>query len=90
MSDKYNIQCDNMMETRLKENSKKLNISVFDLIDMYIRRELCVDNNYLKKPKLSFEQLKEISKRDVERDMKNGIFPKSHGNSLVGICNRDK
>ena len=90
MSKMYLIQCDKIMETKLKENSKKLGISISDLIDRYIRQELCVDNDYLKKPKLSWEQLREISKRDAKRDRKNGIFPKPHSDSLVGICNRQK
>ena len=76
------------METRLKENSEKLNISVDELIDRYIRRGVYSDYFYLKRPKLSLDELKEMSKRDVERDRRNGIFPKSHGNSLVGLCNK--
>lgn len=89
MSEKYRIQCDEMMETKLIENSQKLDISIFDLIDRYIKRELCADNNYLKKHKLSLDELKEISRIDVERDRKRGIFPKPRSNSLVGICNRN-
>lgn len=89
LSEKFNVRCDKMMETRLKENSQKLDISIFDLVDRYIRRGVYSDNHYLEKPRLSFEQLKEISRKDSERDRKNGIFPKSHTDSLVGICNKD-
>ena len=88
MSKKENIQCDKMMETRLKENSEKLNISIDELIDRYIRRGVYSDYFYWKRPKLSLDELKEMSKRDAERDRKNGIFPKLHDNSHVGICNR--
>ena len=76
------------METRLKENSQKLNISVDELIDRYIRQEIAVDNNCFIKPEMSLEELKEISKKEAERDRRNGIFPKPHGKSIVGICNK--
>lgn len=76
------------METRLKEYSEKLNISVDELIDRYIRQEIAVDTNCFIKPIMSLEKLKEISKKEAERDRKNGIFPKPHGKSLIGICNK--
>lgn len=90
MSEKYNARCDKMMETKLKENSQRLGISIFDLVDRYVRRGIYSDNHYMERPRLSFEQLKEISKRDAERDKKRGIFPNPHSDSLVGIINRDK
>ncbi|MDO5860795.1 hypothetical protein [Methanobrevibacter sp.] len=90
MSEKFNVRCDEMMETKLKENSKKLGISISDLVDRYVRRELYMDNHYLERPRRSLEQLKEMSKRDAERDRKNGIYPSPRSDSLVGILNRDK
>ena len=72
MSEKFNLRCDKMMETRLKENSQKLGISVDDLIDRYIRRELYSDD-YYNAPSLSIEEIEEILKMDVENDKKRGI-----------------
>lgn len=62
------------METKLKENSQRLGISIFDLIDRYVRRGIYSDNHYMERPRLSFEQLKEISKRGAERIGKEVFF----------------
>lgn len=74
MSEKYNARCDKMMETKLNENSQRLGISIFDLVDRYVRRGIYSDNHYMERPRLSFEQLKEISKRDAERIRREVFF----------------
>jgi type IV secretory pathway VirD2 relaxase len=66
-----------MIEAQLKEKSAILNISVEELIDRYIRRELFTDD-YYEPRKLTREELLEMSKRDVKRDMENGIPPAKH------------
>ena len=40
MSDKKTVICDEMIDAQLKEKSDILNISVEELIDRYLRREL--------------------------------------------------
>ncbi|MDO5860792.1 hypothetical protein [Methanobrevibacter sp.] len=77
-----------MMETKLKENADKLNISVSDLIDRYIKRELYSDDYYVA-PSLSIEEIEEMLKKDVEMDKKRGIIrTQPFSNALVGICNK--
>jgi len=79
---------DDMIENRLKEKSIKLGISVDELIDRYIRRGLYSDD-YYESPQLTMEELLEMSKKDVKKDMENGIPPKKHNfNSFVGKFNR--
>lgn len=68
---------DEMIETQLKEKSKKLNISISELISRYIKRGLYMDD-YYEPPKLSREELLEISRKEVEKDKKRGIQPKKH------------
>lgn len=75
MSEKIKILVDENMETRIMENALKLNISVVDLIDRYVRRELYMDD-YYKRPQLSKDEIIEILKKDAENDKKNGIFLK--------------
>lgn len=83
MTEKQIIIGDKMIEDRLKENSNKLNISIEELIDRYIRRGLYSDD-YYKQPKLSKEKLKEIFKIDEEPGNENS--PKNHHfDELVGI-----
>lgn len=83
MTEKQIIIGDKMIEDRLKENSNKLNISIEELIDRYIRRGLYSDD-YYKQQKLSKEKLKEIFKIDEEPG--NGNSPKNHHfDELVGI-----
>lgn len=74
---KKTIIGDEMIEVQLKENSDKLNISVNELIDRYVRRGLYSDDYYIQ-PELSREELEEISKRDLQRDLERGIPPKEH------------
>ena len=47
MSEKIKMWVDENMETRIIENALKLNISVVDLIDRYVRRELYI-KKYIK------------------------------------------
>ena len=75
MSDKkITIVGDDMLETRLRKNSEKLNISISELIDRYIRRALYHEYFYKPKP-ITWEEWKERSKRNVEKDKKRGIQP---------------
>ena len=88
MSDNKIIIGDEMIQAQLEENSKKLGISIDELIDRYIKLGLFTDD-YYNPPKLSKEELIEISKKEVEKDMKNGIPPKKHNfGALVGKFNR--
>ena len=77
MSDKKILIGDNMIEEQLKEKSTKLGISLYELIDRYIRRGLYSDDYYMQPP-IPREELDEICKRDMERDRKRGIPPKKH------------
>ena len=64
MSDKKTIIGDKMIQAQLEENSKKLGISIDELIDRYIKRGLYSDDYYMQ-PKLSREELDELSKKEV-------------------------
>lgn len=81
MSDKKDIFGDGMVEVRLVETSKELNISVSQLIERYIKRGLFSDDYYVPRS-LSREELDELSKRDIERDRKKGILPQKHDFSV--------
>lgn len=75
---------DKMVETRLKEKSSILNLSLDELIERYIRRGLYSDDYYTQ-PVIPREKLVEICKRDIERDRKRGIPPKKHNfDVLIG------
>ena len=69
MSGKKTVIGDEMIETQLNEYSKKLNISVDELIERYIKRGLYSDNHYLER-KVTLEELDRINKLDMERDQK--------------------
>ena len=73
MSDKKTIIGDEIMEAQLNENSRKLNISLNELIERYIKRGLYSDDYYVQPP-LSKEEIDEIFKKNMERDKKNRIF----------------
>ena len=89
MSDEKTVIGDEMIEAQLKKYSSKLNISVDELIDMYIRRGLFCDD-YYEPPKYTREELMEMGRKAVERDRKNGIIAKKHDCSfLIGIINDD-
>ena len=81
MSDKKTVICDEMIDAQLKEKSDILNISVEELIDRYLRRELFTDN-YFKPPEYTMEELLEMSRKAVEKDKKNGIPIKKHDFSV--------
>ena len=81
MSDKKTVIGDEMIYTQLKEKSDILNISVEELIDRYLRRELFTDN-YFKPPKYTMDELLEMSRKAVEKDRKNGIPIKKHDFSV--------
>ncbi|WP_407421515.1 hypothetical protein [Methanobrevibacter sp.] len=90
MSDKKIIFGDEMIENQLKENSEKLNISVEELVDRYIRRGLYTDD-YYKQPKLSKEKLKEIFKIDDDVNMEeNNSRKKGNMDSIIGIYDYSK
>ena len=89
MKVKKTVIGDKMIENRLKENSSKLGISLDELIDRYIRLGLFTDD-YYNPPQLTREELIEISKKNVEKDKKNGFPPKKHNfDVFVGILNSD-
>ena len=75
MSDKKTVIGDEMIEAQLKENSNRLNISIDELIERYIRRGLFCDD-YYEPPKLSREELIELSRKAVEKDRKKRISSK--------------
>ena len=77
MSDKKTVIGDEMIEAQLKEKSDILNISVEELIDRYLRRELFTDN-YFEPPEYTKEELLEMSRKALEKDRKNGIPIKKH------------
>ncbi|MDO5814389.1 MAG: hypothetical protein Q4Q18_02025 [Methanobrevibacter sp.] len=77
MSDKKIVIGDKMIEAKLKEKSKILNISVEELIDRYIRRELWTDDYYVP-PTYTREELYEMGRKAVEKDRKRGIPFKKH------------
>ena len=85
MSNEKIIFGDEMIENQLKENSNKLNISIEELIDRYIRRGLYSDD-YYKQPKLSKEKLNEIFKIDDTTNKKE-TSKKEDIDCLVGIYN---
>ena len=73
---------------KLTKVSKILNISVDDLIDRYLRRELFFDDFYVR-PELTREELIERSRKAVEKDKKRGIYPKKHNfDFFTGLNNK--
>lgn len=74
---KKTIIGDKMIEAQLKEKSDRLNISIYELIDRYIRRGLFTDD-YYEPPQLTREELLEISRKELQKDIKNGIPPRKH------------
>lgn len=77
MSDKKTIIADELMEAQLNENSRKLNVSLNELIERYIKRGLYSDDYYVQPP-FSKEEIDEIFKKNMERDKKSRIFPKNY------------
>lgn len=90
MSDKKIFIGDTVIGAQLKEKSSKLNISLEGLVDRYIRRGLFMDD-YYKPPKLTAEELMEISRKNVEEDRKRGILPKKHNfDVFIGRWNKSE
>ena len=88
MSDSKVIICDNTIEEQLEEKSAKLNISLEELVERYIKRGLFMDD-YYEPPELTRAELMEISKRNVEKDKKRGIVPKKHNfDVFIGRWNK--
>ena len=88
MSDEKIMIGDDLVEVKLKETSTKLDISLQELMDRYIRRGLFADDYYVPEI-LSRDELIELSKEDIEKDKKRGIFPKKHDFSgFVDLFNK--
>lgn len=87
MSDKKLMIGDDMVETQLNEKSKKLGLSIDELIERYILRGLYCDD-YYRQPKLSKEKIKKIFKID-ENSLKTPPED-NHMDSLVGIYKYSK
>lgn len=77
MYDNRTVIGDEMIEARLKNKSDILSISLDELIDRYIRRGLFCDDYYVP-TRLTKEELLERCRKEVEKDMKNGIPQKKH------------
>ena len=73
MSDKKTVIGDKMINAQLEENAKKLNISVDELIERYIKRGLHSDFDLRGFHKFTREELDEIHRRNVELDRKRGV-----------------
>ncbi len=85
MSDKKTVIGDEMIESQLKENSNRLNISVDELIERYIRRGLYRDD-YYKPPKMSQKKLLDLFNLDEEPSKKRKNHPKkSSMDSIIDI-----
>lgn len=79
---------DKMTETKLIEKSNALNISIGVLIDRYIRRGLFIDD-YYEPRKLTREELLEISRKELEKDIKKGYPPVKHDfSAFIGFLNK--
>jgi hypothetical protein len=66
-----------MIEVQLHLKSIILNISVGELIDRYVKRELYTDD-YYEPPKYTKEELYEMGRKAVEKDRKRYIPIKKH------------
>ena len=89
MYDEKIIIGDSLIEAKLLRKSGELNISLEELIDRYIRRGLYCDD-YYNPPELTISELREIRKREIEKDKKRGIKPKKHDFGVfIGIMNGD-
>ena len=77
-----------MIEEKLNKIANKLDITIDELIDQYLRMGLYADDYYIA-PKFTKEELNEMAKKEVERDIKNGIPPKKHNfDQFVGLLNK--
>ena len=88
MSDNSRTSGDNMVMTKLKENSSKLNISVDELINQYLKLGLYEDDYYEPEP-ITKEDFIEILIKNREKDEKRGIPPMEHNfDDMVGLFNK--
>ena len=74
MSGKKTVIGDEMINAQLKANSEKLNISIDELIEWYVRRGLFTDD-YWEPPEITIEELRKINKIELEREKKMGLKP---------------
>lgn len=81
MSSEKTVIGDEMIESQLNEKSAILNISIDDLIDRYVKRELFTDDYYVP-PVYTREEVLEMGRRAVEKDKKRGIPPAEHDFSV--------
>ena len=84
MSDKKTVIGDKMINAQLKEYSNKLNISVDDLINQYIRRGVYRDL-YYEQCNISKEKLQEIFKLDNTSPKPKRIQKENSMDTLIDI-----
>ncbi len=91
MSDKKTVIGDKMIEEQLNEYSQRLNISLDDLIERYIRRGLFSDDYYKPSP-VSIEELKKLNKIELERERKMGLKPpkKHRFDNLINLRSKSQ
>ena len=88
MSGNSRISGDNMVMTKLEENSNKLNISVEQLIDNYIKMGLYEDDYYVPEP-ITKDDFIEILRKNREKDEKRRIPRMEHNfDKMVGLFNK--
>ena len=91
MSDKKTIIKDKMLKAQLKEIACRLNISVDELIDRYIRRGVYVDYGYHNPKPITLEYLLETHKKRIEKDIEKGFTPKKHNfDFFIGLINESE
>ena len=79
---------DSKVMTNLEENAGKLNISVKELINQYIKLGLYEDYFYEPEP-MTEEKLIKILDRNAKKDRANGIPPRKHKlDSLVRLAEK--
>lgn len=89
MSDKKIMIGDSLIEAKLLKTCGELDISLDELIDRYIRRGLYCDD-YYDPPELTLSEIKEISRKEMEKDRKRGIKPKKHNFGVfIGRLNKE-
>lgn len=91
MSDKKTVIGDEMINSQLLANSNKLNISVDDLIERYVRRGLFVDDCY-EPPEITIDELRKINKIELERERKMGLKPpkKHRFDGLINLMSESR
>lgn len=70
-----------MINAQLKANSEKLNISIDELIERYVRRGLFTDD-YWEPQEVTIEELRKINKIELEREKKMGLKPPKNTGSI--------